>query len=114
MLGSPDAGLLVQTHWNPVVPFGESHVALKDVSSPLRTTLTSADWTKPGRSPAVEEYVAWSTKYASSAVAALRQSLSARASKPLARYAANCGMAIAAKIPMMATTTRSSIRVKPD
>jgi hypothetical protein len=30
-----------------------------------------------------------------------------------ARYAENCGMAIAAKIPMIATTISSSIKVKP-
>src|SRR4051794_30795976 len=32
---------------------------------------------------------------------------------PRWRYAANCGIAIAARMPMIATTTRSSISVKP-
>src|SRR5215472_15398890 len=52
-------------------------------------------------------------KYASSEVAALRRSELARASKPRCRYEANCGMAMAARMPMMATTTSSSINVKP-
>jgi hypothetical protein len=32
---------------------------------------------------------------------------------PRWRYAANCGIAIAARMPMIATTTSSSISVKP-
>src|SRR5262252_4246137 len=36
-----------------------------------------------------------------------------RALKPRARYCAYCGIAIAARMPTMATTTRSSISVKP-
>src|SRR5437016_12174554 len=58
-------------------------------------------------------YVLLSTKYASWAVAALRASAATRALKPRDRYAENCGIAIAARMPMMATTTSSSINVKP-
>src|SRR3989454_8772429 len=76
--------------------------------------LTPPDLVKPGstvQSPA--EYRFQSTKYASSAVAALRASAATRALKPRDRYAENCGIAIAARMPMMATTTSSSISVKP-
>src|SRR5205823_1766304 len=45
--------------------------------------------------------------------AALRASAATRALKPRDRYAENCGIAIAARMPMMATTTSSSINVKP-
>src|SRR5690348_17851223 len=62
---------------------------------------------------APEAYVLLSTKYASWAVAAFRASDAARAWKPRARYWANCGIAIAARMPMIATTTSSSIRVNP-
>src|SRR5262249_12539190 len=58
-------------------------------------------------------YASLSTKYASSEVAALRESEEMRALKPRARYAAYCGIAIAARMPTMATTTRSSMSVKP-
>jgi hypothetical protein len=55
MLGAPAAGALDQTHWNPLVPLAESQVTVKSVSLPTRDTVTSADWTKPGRADAVEE-----------------------------------------------------------
>src|SRR5437899_1442258 len=76
--------------------------------------LTPPEPVKPG-SPlqAPAEYALKSTKYASSAVAALRASDATRALKPRDRYAENCGIAIAARMPMMATTTSSSISVKP-
>src|SRR5947209_6835532 len=76
--------------------------------------LTPPEAVKPG-SPlqAPAEYALKSTKYASSAVAALRASDATRALKPRDRYAENCGIAIAARMPMMATTTSSSISVKP-
>src|SRR2546427_10476656 len=76
--------------------------------------LTPPEPVKPG-SPlqAPAEYALKSTKYASSAVAALRASDATRALKPRDRYAENCGVAIAARMPMMATTTSNSINVKP-
>src|ERR1043166_1293475 len=58
-------------------------------------------------------YVWFETYQYSSAPAALRKSCSARASKPFCRYKANCGIATAAKTPMIATTVSSSIRVNP-
>src|SRR5213076_1741465 len=42
-----------------------------------------------------------------------RQSAATRALKPRERYAENCGIAIAARMPMIATTTSNSINVKP-
>src|SRR5205807_3155822 len=76
--------------------------------------LTPPEPVKPG-SPvqAPAEYALLSTKYASSAVAALRASDATRALKPRERYAENCGIAIAARMPMIATTTSNSINVKP-
>src|SRR3989449_10802052 len=76
--------------------------------------LTPPDLVKPGSTvQAPAEYRLQSTKYASSAVAALRASAATRALKPRDRYAENCGIAIAARMPMMATTTSNSINVKP-
>ena len=59
-------------------------------------------------------YVEFAAKYASSATAAFLKSDLTCASWPRFLYAANCGIAIAAKIPMIATTTNNSISVKPD
>jgi hypothetical protein len=57
---------------------------------------------------------AWvSAKRASWVVARFLESEFAEALNPLILYAENCGMAMAARIAMMATTIRSSIRVKP-
>src|SRR3990172_8031287 len=50
---------------------------------------------------------------ASSPVLMFLKSEFAEALYPLLRYAENCGMAMAARMAMMATTIRSSIRVKP-
>src|SRR3989449_7218449 len=76
--------------------------------------LTPPDLVKPGSTvQAPAEYRLQSTKYASSAVAALRASAATRALKPRDRYAENCGIAIAARMPMIATTTSNSINVKP-
>src|SRR3989475_13143552 len=83
---------------------------------PTRAVLqtTPPELLKPGSAlQAPAEYALLSTKYASSAVAALRASDATRALKPRERYAENCGIAIAARMPMMATTTSSSINVKP-
>src|SRR2546427_13203054 len=80
--------------------------------------VTPLDSVKPGSVVAQAllaqlAYALLSTKDASSAVGALRTSASARALKPRVRYAANWGIAMAARMPMIATTTRSSIKVKP-
>src|SRR5207244_13210768 len=84
------------------------------VAVPAVRALTPPDLVKPGSvSHVPEAYVLLSTKYASWAVAQLRASAAARALKPRDRYAENCGIAIAARMPMMATTTSSSISVKP-
>jgi hypothetical protein len=87
---------------------------VKSVAVPASATLTSSDLDEAReirRRRGVGRDVDEVRLFGRRGVAAIA---SARASKPLARYAANCGIAIAAKIPMIATTTRSSIRVKPD
>src|SRR5438128_3592847 len=87
---------------------------VKLVAPPAVGAVTPPDLVKPGSvSHVPEAYVLLSTKYASWAVAQLRASAATRALKPRDRYAENCGIAIAARMPMMATTTSSSISVKP-
>src|SRR6266446_5456437 len=87
---------------------------VKLVAPPAVGAVTPPDLVKPGSvSHVPEAYVLLSTKYASWAVAALRASAATRALKPRERYAANCGIAMAARMPMIATTTSSSISVKP-
>src|SRR3954470_24191474 len=54
-----------------------------------------------------------SAAYCSSYVAMLRRSDFIAATYALSFVLANFGIAIAARMPMMTTTTRSSIRVKP-
>src|SRR6266852_8383212 len=87
---------------------------VKLVALPVVVQVTPPERLKPGSAVQLpEEYVLLSTKYASWAVAALRASAATRALKPRERYAENCGIAIAARMPMMATTTSNSINVKP-
>src|SRR2546426_8773016 len=90
-------------------------VTEKLVAVPVVAQTTPPEPVKPGSPLHAPEarYVLLSTKYASWAVAALRASAATRALKPRDRYAENCGIAIAARMPMMATTTSSSISVKP-
>src|SRR5439155_332870 len=89
-------------------------VTEKLVAVPVELQTTPPEPLKPGSVlHAPEAYVLLSTKYASWAVAALRASDATRALKPRERYAANCGIAIAARMPMIATTTSNSISVKP-
>src|SRR5207245_10721337 len=90
-------------------------VTEKLVAVPVVLQTTPPEPVKPGSPLHAPEarYVLLSTKYASWAVAALRASAATRALKPRDRYAENCGIAIAARMPMMATTTSSSINVKP-
>src|SRR5207245_3442678 len=90
-------------------------VTEKLVAVPVVLQTTPPEPVKPGSPLHAPEarYVLLSTKYASWAVAALRASAATRALKPRERYAANCGIAIAARMPMIATTTSSSISVKP-
>src|SRR3989441_1497501 len=90
-------------------------VTEKLVALPVVAQTTPPEPVKPGSPLHAPEarYVLLSTKYASWAVAALRASAATRALKPRDRYAENCGIAIAARMPMMATTTSSSISVKP-
>src|SRR2546428_105378 len=90
-------------------------VTEKLVALPVVAQTTPPEPVKPGSPLHAPEarYVLLSTKYASWAVAALRASAATRALKPRDRYAENCGIAIAARMPMMATTTSSSINVKP-
>src|SRR5512142_197053 len=59
------------------------------------------------------EYFTESAKYASSAVTRLRRSVFIDAMYAFCLVLANFGIAIAARIPMITTTIRSSIRVKP-
>src|SRR5437870_12741191 len=90
-------------------------VTEKLVAVPVVAQTTPPEPVKPGSPLQAPEalYVLLSTKYASWAVAALRASAATRALKPRERYAENCGIAIAARMPMMATTTSNSISVKP-
>src|SRR6266849_9130035 len=90
-------------------------VTEKLVAVPVVVQTTPPELVKPGSPLQLPEalYVLLSTKYASWAVAALRASAATRALKPRERYAENCGIAIAARMPMIATTTSSSISVKP-
>src|SRR5207253_6989027 len=90
-------------------------VTEKLVALPVVVQVTPPEPVKPGSPLHAPEalYVLLSTKYASWAVAALRASAATRALKPRERYAENCGIAIAARMPMIATTTSNSINVKP-
>src|SRR6185369_8072900 len=58
-------------------------------------------------------YDTWSAKYDSSAVTRLRRSDFIAATYAFSFVFANFGIAMAARMPMMTTTIRSSIRVKP-
>src|SRR5437667_7884227 len=72
------------------------------------------DWVKmTPPAPIVEEYLTESLKYASSAVTRLRRSDFIDARYAFSFVFANFGIAIAAKMPMITTTIRSSISVKP-
>src|SRR5213594_2276740 len=90
-------------------------VTEKLVAVPVVPQMTPPEPVKPGSPLHAPEalYVLLSTKYASWAVAALRASAATRALKPRERYAENCGIAIAARMPMIATTTSNSISVNP-
>src|SRR5437763_6567868 len=90
-------------------------LTVKLVAVPVVVQVTPPEPVKPGSPLHAPEalYVLLSTKYASWAVAALRPSAATRALKPRERYAENCGIAIAARMPMIATTTSNSINVKP-
>src|SRR5690348_13197445 len=63
--------------------------------------------------PRLVEYFTESAKYASSAVTRLRRSDFMDAMYAFSFVFANFGIAIAARMPMITTTIRSSIRVKP-
>src|SRR5262249_49479049 len=63
--------------------------------------------------PRLFVYFTESAKYASSAVIRLRRSDFIEARYAFSFVLANFGIAIAAKMPMITTTIRSSIRVKP-
>ncbi len=65
------------------------------------------------RLPTVEVYCELSAKYASSAVTRLRRSDFIAVMYAFCFVFANFGIAIAARMPMMTTTIRSSMRVKP-
>src|SRR5438552_13681020 len=63
--------------------------------------------------PKLVVYFTESAKYASSAVTRFRRSDFIEARYAFSFVLANFGIAMAAKIPMITTTIRSSIRVKP-
>src|SRR5206468_10904395 len=63
--------------------------------------------------PKLLVYFTESAKYASSAVARLRRSDFIDARYAFSFVLANFGIAIAARMPMMTTTIKSSINVKP-
>src|SRR5207245_9403774 len=101
-------------HGQVFVALGWLVVTVKRTAVPVVLQTTPPEPEKPGSVlHAPVAYVLLSTKYASWAVAALRASAATRALKPRERYAENCGIAIAARMPMIATTTSSSISVKP-
>src|SRR5947207_2075724 len=108
----PAAGALDQVQLT--VALGWLVVTVKLVAVPTVLQTTPPEPVKPGSAlHAPVAYVLVSTNAASWAVAALRASAATRALKPRERYAENCGIAIAARMPMIATTTSSSINVKP-
>src|SRR5467141_2724358 len=77
-------------------------------------TVLPVDWvnvTPPA--PIAAEYLTESAKYASSAVTRFRRSDFIEARYAFSFVLANFGIAIAAKMPMITTTIRSSINVKP-
>src|SRR6059036_1723602 len=72
------------------------------------------DWVKTTPpAPMVAAYLTESAKYASSAVTRLRRSDFIEARYAFSFVLANFGIAIAARMPMITTTIRSSISVKP-
>src|ERR1700716_3038508 len=80
----------------------------------VAVTVTSFDGLKPWATPSPEKYAPLlSAAYCSSNVARLRRSDFIAATYALSFVFANFGIAIAARMPMMTTTIRSSIRVKP-
>jgi hypothetical protein len=114
--------VLVNVHTGaPVVQFACVAVNTK-VFAPgaAAVTVTPVVALKPGGVPVTNTPAGIYTEgvvlanHASFAVAAFLRSELTCASNPRALYAENCGMAIAARIPMIATTTKSSISVKPD
>src|SRR5205809_3110779 len=108
----PATGALDQVQLT--VALGWIVVTVKLVAVPTVLQTTPPEPVKPGSAlHAPVAYVLVSTNAASWAVAALRASAATRALKPRERYAENCGIAIAARMPMIATTTSSSINVKP-
>src|SRR5436853_3863797 len=77
-------------------------------------TVTFCEGVKPCVVPSPAKYAPLlSAAYCSSYVARLRRSDFIAATYALSLVFANFGIAIAARIPMMTTTIKSSIRVKP-
>jgi len=112
---------LVNVHVGLLVQFACTAVNTKVVApGAAAVTVTPAVALKPGGVPVTNAPAGIYTEgcvlanHASFAVAAFLRSDVTCDSNPRALYAENCGMAMAAKIPMIATTTNSSISVKPD
>src|ERR1700693_226684 len=80
----------------------------------VAVTVTSFEGPKPCAKPLPEKYAPLlSAAYCSSNVARLRRSDFIAATYALSFVFANFGIAIAARMPMITTTIKSSIRVKP-
>src|SRR6202165_4908628 len=80
----------------------------------VAVTVTLAEGLKPWVEPLPEKYAPLlSAAYCSSYVARLRRSDFIAATYALSFVFANFGIAIAARMPMMTTTIKSSISVKP-
>src|ERR1700694_541689 len=80
----------------------------------VAVTVTSFEGPKPCAAPLPEKYAPLlSAAYCSSYVARLRRSDFIAATYALSFVFANFGIAIAARMPMMTTTIKSSISVKP-
>src|SRR5439155_4715601 len=110
--GLPAAGWLDQVQL--FVALGWLVSTVKLTALPTVSQSSPPEPLKPGSVlHAPVAYALVSTNAASWAVAALRASAATRALKPRERYAENCGIAIAARMPMIATTTSSSISVNP-
>src|SRR6202158_1937305 len=84
------------------------------VAAAVAATVTFCDGVKPCADPLPEKYPPLlSAAYCSSYVARLRRSDFIAATYALSFVFANFGIAIAARMPIMTTTIRSSISVKP-
>src|SRR6266542_4586240 len=91
------------------------HPSLVTLGVPRTLPVVVQNVAEPGTGVQLDApvYLSESAKYASSAVTKLRRSDFIEAMYAFSFVFANFGMAMAARMPMMTTTIRSSISVKP-